>query len=518
MSDSNNFDLEKIKSLIQVNTNINSNIKDADALLVSILESAKLLVKCESASLILAHKEDDTLRFAISLGPKSSEVKKIPVTLNSIAGWVYLNNKAQIINDVNNDTRFNDSVQSKTNYITRNMLAFPMRVGGKCIGVIELINKADEMNFDQEDLEILTLIGNQAGIAYENSQDYLNTKYQVISLQETVNNGKDYHTFIANSPAVKELVNVIGMLAKTNSSVLITGESGVGKELFAEQIHLNSLRAQKPFIRLSCAALSPTLLESELFGHVKGAFTDAVSNQKGRFEAADGGTLFLDEIGELPLNLQAKLLRVLQERKFEKVGSSETISVDVRIVAATNRDLEKMVTEGTFRGDLYYRLNVMNLRIPPLRERKDDIKPLCEYFLEKFNYETKKNIKGLSSRAWDAIFAYYWPGNIRELENTVERACILCNSDEIQESNLYLPASGRDNIQVVESISSEIVDSNTESDDKSLKTALNAFKKQYVTKILEQNNWNQTEAAKVLDIQRTYVSKLMNELNIKSRK
>lgn len=518
MSGTRSFDFEKLKALISVNTELNSNIKDADALLVSILESAKLLVKCESASLILSHEEDHTLRFAISLGPKSSEVKKIPVSLDSIAGWVYLNNKAQIINDVKNDKRFNDEVQSKTKYITRNMIAFPMRVSNRCIGVIELLNKADDMNFDEEDLEILTLIGNQAGIAYENSMEYLNTKYQVINLQNTVNNGKDYHTFIANSPAVKDIVSVIDQVAKTNTSVLIIGESGVGKELFAEQIHLNSNRADKPFIRVSCAALSPSLLESELFGHVKGAFTDAVSNQKGRFEMANGGTLFLDEIGELPLNLQSKLLRVLQEKKFEKVGSSETISVDVRIVAATNRDLEQMVQAGSFRSDLYYRLNVMLLRIPPLRQRKEDIEPLSHFFLDKFTYETKKNITSFSQQALNALYTYYWPGNIRELENTIERACILCKTDTVQEADLRITAQGADAPCSLNQTNSTGMSIECDQLDKSLKSAVNNFKKAYVTKILEESNWNQTEAAKVLDIQRTYVSKLINELNIEIHK
>ncbi len=523
MSGSHNFDLEKIKALIEINTNINSNIMDADALLVSILEFAKLLVRCEAASLILAHKEDDCLRFAISLGPKSSQVKKIPVNLNSIAGWVYLNNKAQIINDVNSDIRFNDDVQSKTNYITKNMIAFPMCVDGQCIGVIELINKADNLDFDQEDLDVLTLLGRHAGTAYKNSKEYLITKNQVHSLQDTIHNGRDYHTFIAKSRAVKDLVNVINMVSKTNTSVLITGESGVGKELFAEQIHLNSPRVNKPLVRLSCAALSPGLLESELFGHVKGAFTDALCDKKGRFESADGGTLFLDEIGELPLDLQAKLLRVLQERKFEKVGSSKTICVDVRIIAATNRDLEKMVSQGTFRSDLYYRLNVMNLNIPPLRERKDDIMPLCEYFLEQFSYETKKNIKSFSSDAWDAIYSYYWPGNIRELENCVERACILCAGNEIQERDLCLPVCKKESPEKKDDFSLQALSSFEKENpsiesNKSLKNALTLFKKAYVTKILEESDWNQSKAAKVLDVQRTYVSKLISELDIKIKK
>ena len=304
------------------------------------------------------------------------------------------------------------------------------------------------------------------------------------------------------------LVDIFG------EGVLITGESGVGKELFAEQVHLLSSRANKPFIRVSCASLAPSLLESELFGHVKGAYTDASSTVKGRFEIADGGTLFLDEIGELPWNLQSKLLRVIQEKNFERVGSSETISVDVRIVAATNRDLEKMIQEKLFREDLYYRLNVLPISVPPLRERKEDLPDLCMHFLSKFKDETHKRFTGFSEAALNAIHSYMWPGNIRELENTIQRACILGKPPLIQVNDLKLPgnrASERGGSGEIASMASDIGSRGN----KSLKYALDEFKKQYITKILIENNWNQTQAARVLDIQRTYVSKLISELGIK---
>ena len=275
-----------------------------------------------------------------------------------------------------------------------------------------------------------------------------------------------------------------------------------------------SSRANKPFIRVSCASLAPSLLESELFGHVKGAYTDASSTVKGRFEIADGGTLFLDEIGELPWNLQSKLLRVIQEKNFERVGSSETISVDVRIVAATNRDLEKMIQEKLFREDLYYRLNVLPISVPPLRERKEDLPDLCMHFLSKFKDETHKRFTGFSEAALNAIHSYMWPGNIRELENTIQRACILGKPPLIQVNDLKLPgnrASERGGSGEIASMASDIGSRGN----KSLKYALDEFKKQYITKILIENNWNQTQAARVLDIQRTYVSKLISELGIK---
>lgn len=439
MSGTDSIVIDRLKALIEINTRINSNYGDINPLLVSILESVMSVVSCESSSLLLVQKKDGSLRFEVALGPKGADVKKIKVDKKSIAGWVAQNNQSLIINDVSNDPRFNPNVQVKTNYVSRNMIAVPMRINNECIGVIEIINKNDNKDFTQEDLAVLELLSNQAATAYQNSEEYVLQKMQINVLQNAVNAGQNYHTFVAKNPKILSLLKNISQAAKTNSSVLITGESGVGKELFAEQVHLNSSRAQKPFVRVSCAALNSSLLESELFGHVKGAFTDAVSNRKGRFEVADGGTLFLDEIGELPLELQVKLLRVLQEKKFEKVGSSETVSVDVRIIAATNRNLEEMVKAGTFRGDLYFRLNVLPLNIPPLRERKDEIEALCEYFLVKFKNEVHKNFTGFSENAKKAIYSYRWPGNIRELENTIERACIIGEPPLIQVSDLRLP-------------------------------------------------------------------------------
>ena len=515
MGEMNSIGSDKLKTLIEIDGLINSNYSDVSALLVFILESAMRLVECESSSILLVNKEDETLRFVVALGPKGAEAKNIPVDKKSIAGWVSENNKAVILNNVEKDPRFSNTVQNKTGYVSRTMIAVPMRVRGQCIGVIELINKSEFRKFDDNDLQILELLANQAGIAYANANSYKSAQDRISVLQEKITNGCEYHPFVAKSPVILDLVHVIDEVAKQNTTILITGESGVGKEIFAEQIHKKSPRHDMPFVRVNCAALTPSLLESELFGHVKGAFTDAVSDRQGRFEAASGGTLFLDEIGELPLDLQVKLLRVLQERKFEKVGSSETVTADVRIIAATNRDLEKMVQEGTFRNDLYFRLNVMPINIPPLRERKEDIEPLATFFLKRFANETKKKFTEFSPNALRLLFDYYWPGNIRELENTIERACVLAQPPVIHHEDLRLNFSDVPDSSAVnyDKIASEIADSNP--DDKTLKTAINSFKKAYVTKILNETSWNQTEAGKILGIQRTYVSRLLNELHIR---
>ncbi len=241
---------------------------------------------------------------------------------------------------------------------------------------------------------------------------------------------------VGNSPPMQRLKGIIDQVATSRATVLITGESGTGKELVARLVHERSDRADKPFVRLHCSALAETLLESELFGHEKGAFTGAAQRRKGRFEEADGGTLFFDEIGEIPPSTQVKLLRFLQEREFERVGGNETISVDVRIIAATNRDLEKEVRNGDFREDLYYRLNVIHLNTPPLRVRRGDIAPLASFFVARYARQNNKDIEEIDHDVVEALSQYDWPGNVRELENTIERAVVLANGPRIEMRHL----------------------------------------------------------------------------------
>ena len=510
---SETFEIDRLKTLIEINSLINSNYSDFDALLVYILESAMRLVECESSSLFLPGQGNSVLNFRIALGPAGVKAMTIPVDINnSIAGWVFKNNKSLIINDVQHDHRFFIKVQDSTGYKTENMIAIPMRVKNSCVGVIQLINKTQGQKFTQSDLGILELLCAQAGMAYEVAGRFKTVQDENSILRNRINLGGEYHTFLANSSVMQDLVSTLDEVAQANISVLILGESGVGKELFAEQLHLKSDRSSKPFVRVNCAALSPQLLESELFGHVKGAFTNAVSDRIGRFELANGGTIFLDEVGELPLDLQAKLLRVLQSKTFEKVGSSKTISVDVRIIAATNRDLETMVQEGKFRQDLYYRLNVLPLNIPPLRNRKEDIEPLALFFCHKFSSEVKKNFVGFSEEAMESLYSYYWPGNVRELENTIERACVLGKPPIIRADDLRLHSVST--VVQQENGKNEIMyDLDLGGEDRTLKTTVNKFKKAYITQILDETSWNQTEAGKILGIQRTYVSRLLNELH-----
>ena len=245
-----------------------------------------------------------------------------------------------------------------------------------------------------------------------------------------------FDNIVGSSPAMQEVFNVVEQVAPTKASVLITGESGTGKELVAQAIHENSPRAAAPFVKLHCASLAETILESELFGHEKGSFTGAAGRREGRFKQADGGTLFLDEIGEISPAIQVKLLRFLQEKTFERVGGNETMKVDVRIIAATNRDLASEVAAGKFREDLYYRLNVVNVEMPPLRARPSDLLPLATHFLQRFAKENGKRIEGFADDAIERITAYRWPGNVRELENVIERAVVLCDGSKLTAKHL----------------------------------------------------------------------------------
>ena len=494
---------DKLNTLINTSLLINSNYSDLSVLLEKIVESAMDVVEGDAASLLMLEPDGERLRFEIAIGPKGIEAKKMVLDLDGIAGWVIKYNRSAIINDVLSDPRFDPTVQKVTGYKNRNMIAVPMRIKDECIGVIEVLNKREEKDFDSDDLNVLELFATQTAIAYQNAKHYEKSREEIICLQDQLEQDRGYHTFIAKSKVMNEKLELCRNIAASDASVLILGESGVGKELIAEQLHLNSRRVNNPFIRVNCAALPEGLLESELFGHVRGAFTDAISDRKGRFELADKGTIFLDEIGDIPLTLQTKLLRVLQEMAFERVGSNKTLTVDTRIIAATNKNIEELVRQGKFRSDLYYRLNVLPIYIPPLRNRKDDIQELAHFFLKKFSKEVKKPLLGFSPDAEKLINAYSWPGNIRELENAVERACVLGKPPYIEEKDLLLKFESS-------SFEPEVNYSNPD-----LKSAVNDFKKSFIVKILNEHKWNQTAAAEKLGIQRTYLSRLIKELEIK---
>lgn len=303
-------------------------------------------------------------------------------------------------------------------------------------------------------------------------------------LKQELKEKYDFSHIIGTSSAMKQVYDQVTMVARANATVLLRGESGTGKELIANAIHYNSLRSKRPLIKVNCAALPESLIESELFGHEKGAFTGADRVKKGRFELADGGTLFLDEIGEIPLQTQIKLLRVLQEREFERVGGNETIKTNIRLIAATNKNLEEAIRSGEFREDLYYRLNVFSIFLPPLRERKPDILLLAEHFVEKYESEHGKRIRRISTPAIDMLMSYHFPGNVRELENAIERAVLLCDSNVIH--GHHLPAT----LQTAE-VTGTVTDL-------SLDSAVEAFERDLIQDALKSNKGNIAKTARSL--------------------
>ncbi len=341
-------------------------------------------------------------------------------------------------------------------------------------------------------------------IKVQQTLEFWRLKEDNILQRRRIENLFDASRIVGRSERMKHILETVAMVAPTEASVLILGESGTGKELIANALHQGSNRADKRFIKVNCAALPETLLESELFGHEKGAFTGAVGRRPGRFELADGGTIFLDEIGEMTPATQAKLLRVLQEREFEPLGSTRTVKVNIRIIAASNRILKDEVQKGTFRGDLFYRLNVVPIELPPLRERREDIPLLIEHFLKIYNEKNNRRLKGFHPRALDALMRYPWPGNIRELENVVERAVML-TSDE------YAPFS-----ELPEAIRGATGDPLLEEARQGIRSGMTIreMERELIIKTLEDNEGNRTRTSRILGITRRTLQLKLKEYGI----
>jgi Nif-specific regulatory protein len=358
-----------------------------------------------------------------------------------ITGRVVESGKTVIVPQVSREPMLlNRAAQRKGLKEELSFICAPVMVGRKTVGALGVdMRFRKDRDYDRT-VKFLRVIAGLIGQAVRvDSLVEAETRRLVAEnthLREELRERYDFSNMVGGSGSMRQVYEQIAQVAGTNTSVLIRGESGTGKELIAHAIHYNSPRAKKPFVKVSCAALPDTLIESELFGYEKGAFTGAQGRKIGRFELAEGGTLFLDEIGDLNLTTQVKLLRVIQEREFERLGSTETIKIKVRLITATNKDLEKAIADGTFREDLYYRLNVFTIFVPPLRERKPDVMALADYFLEKYTKEHGKSIKRISTPAIDMLMSYHWPGNVRELENAMERAVLICDGTVIHAHHL----------------------------------------------------------------------------------
>ena len=348
-----------------------------------------------------------------------------------VIGKVVETGQPAIVPNISNEPMFLDRTGARKDLKKEDIsfICVPIKIGAEVIGTLSADRLFESSISLEEDVRLLSIIASMVAQAVRLRQEIQEEREILIQenlrLQSELKERFEPSNIIGKSKGMKEVYDLIAQVSKSNATVMIRGESGTGKELVANAIHYNSLRANKPFVKVNCAALPETILESELFGHEKGAFTGATHERKGRFEMAQGGTIFLDEVGDLPPMVQIRLLRVLQEREFERVGATTTTKVDVRVIAATNRNLEKLMEVGKFREDLYYRLNVFPIYIPPLRERKTDILLLTDFFVERYASTNNKRIQRTCTHAIDMLMSYHWPGNVRELENCIERAVLL---------------------------------------------------------------------------------------------
>ena len=465
---------------------------DLKEVITPILQTISDSTSFDTIVLTLIDENTGEITVESSLGIPEKATKQAVYKLGEgITGKVVESGEPIIIPHINKNNDYMDKMdQVGRKKEDRSYICVPVKQGVKCLGTLGAGRIFTDNSDLDDDLRILTIIASLIARAAElrkrASEEKRLLTLENNRLQQQLKEKFRPDNMIGNSQNMQEVFSLINQVTKSDATVLIRGESGTGKELVARAIHYNSLRAAKPFIRVNCAALPESVIESELFGHEKGSFTGAVATRKGRFEMADGGTMFLDEIGELSQMTQIKLLRVLQEREIERVGSMNTIKINVRVITATNRNLEEEIKKGTFREDLYYRLNVFPIHLPPLRQRQTDILLLADYFVEKYGSKNGKNIKRISSTAIDLFQSYHWPGNVRELENVIERAALLSTDDVIHA--YHLPPS----LQSAESSNTSL--------HSTLEEALESLERELIKDALKSARGNRASAARSLGI------------------
>jgi transcriptional regulator with GAF, ATPase, and Fis domain len=484
-----------LSTLLKIATGI-GGIRDQDSLQWQLLGMIFDLVPAERGAVLLF---DRTGEFSSAVAWDRVRGPGHPVRVSrTVVQRVRRDRVGVVVNDVSRDEVFNQ-IQTLAELRVSSLLCVPLVVSGGAVGAIYLDSQAPSEHFDDRHLQVMTAVAGIASIALDNVRQWQQLRQENQELRMEVNHE---HEMIGASPRMKNVYNFIRRVAPTDSTVLIEGESGTGKELVARAIHRNSPRSEHPFVAINCAAITETLLESELFGHEKGAFTGAVSQKKGKMEAAEGGTLFLDEVSELAPSLQAKLLRVLQEREFERVGGTRPIQLDIRLIAATNRLLLEAVQGGSFRKDLYYRLNVVAVTLPPLRERREDIPSLTDHFIAKASRKCKARMKPLSAEARSYLINYDWPGNVRELENAIERALVLGSTESI------LP----------DDLPEALLEAGSPATESSAKYhgGIREVKKQLVLEALHQADSNYIAAAKALGMHPNSLLRLIRTLGLKA--
>ncbi|MBS1819599.1 MAG: sigma 54-interacting transcriptional regulator [Acidobacteria bacterium] len=434
-------EVRKLSTLLEASQALSATL-DLHAALVRVLE---ILVRHHGAvrgAVVLQNEGTGEVMLEASAGDISAGKHVRFKAGEGIVGRVLQSGRPEVVPRVSREPGFLNRLSDRPELPEQELsyVSVPIALNGRTVGAmsIDLRFKADR-DYNRM-AKFLGVVGSMIAQAVRVHRLIQADKQRLVDenthLRQELQERYDFSNIIGTSSPMRQVYQQIAQVARTNTTVLLRGESGTGKELIAHAIHYNSARAKKPFIKVSCAALPQELIESELFGYEKGAFTGAHGTKKGRFEAAEGGTLFLDEIGELNMATQVKLLRVLQEREFERLGGTETIRANIRLIAATNKDLEKAIAAGEFREDLYYRLNVFSIFVPPLRERKTDILLLADYLLEKFSREHGKSVKRISTPAIDMLNSYHWPGNVRELANVIERAVVVCDGQVVHAHDL----------------------------------------------------------------------------------
>jgi Nif-specific regulatory protein len=434
-------EIKKLSTLLEVSQALSGtlNLKAALHRVLEMLEQQHGMIR---SAVMLLNEGNNELTIEAANGITADGQRQRYRLGEGIMGRVVESGKPIVVPQVSREPLFLHRAAPRRDLSKQELsfIAVPITLNRKAVGAIGVDLKFKKDRDYDRTVRFLRVIASMIAQALRMHRSVEAERQRLldenIHLRQELRERYDFTNIIGNSGPMRQVYEQVAQVAPTNTTVLIRGESGTGKELIAHSIHYNSPRARKPFIKVSVAALPDTLIESELFGYEKGAFTGAQARKKGRFELAEGGTLFLDEIGDLNLSTQVKLLRALQEREFERLGGIETIKVNVRLIAATNKDLEKAITEGTFREDLYYRLNVFTIFVPPLRERKSDVLQLADHFLEKFAREHNKHIKRISTPAIDMLTAYHWPGNVRELENCLERGVLVCDGHVVHGHHL----------------------------------------------------------------------------------
>ena len=488
-----------LSALMKISTTINA-IRGVEKLQKTLLDLLFEVVPAQRGVVLLTDSGVgiDEAAFVSVFGLDRDEGQDVSIKVSSkITSWVLKHRESILITNQAEAGKF-QSAESMGPGQPASVMCVPLTMLDRTLGVIYLDTTDPTTVFDQDHLHLVSAISAITAVAIENARHF---EWLVSENQRLIADFNIEHNLVGESAPIREVLQFISKVAPTDSTVLLSGESGTGKELAARAIHLNSKRADKAFMAVNCAALAESLLESELFGHEKGSFTGALMQKKGRLEIADGGTVFLDEIGELSPALQVKLLRVLQEREFERVGGTRAIKVDIRLITATNKNLEESIVQGTFRQDLYYRLNVVSLEMPPLRERHEDIPLLANYFAAKYAEKCNRKISGISAEAQARLVGYDWPGNVRELENAIERAVVLGATDRI----------------LLEDLPESVLESEPAATAPGTKyhEAVAETKKQIILSAMQQAKGNYTEAAKLLGVHPNYLHRLIRNLNLK---